>query len=95
MRACGVVGADVRDEARTRFAAAVLLAQLEPPARAAEVRVALGEHALVGGAQRERALERRGGVGVTRLDLDVAAGRGHAVAPYGYHQDLAAIFVSM
>ena len=89
------VGADVGDEARAGFAAAFLLAQLEPPARAPEVRVALGEHALVGGAERERALERRGGVGVARLDLDVAAWRGHAVAPYGYHQDFAAILVSM
>ena len=86
---------DVRDQPRARLAAAFLLAQLEPPARAAEVRVALREHALVRGAQRERALERRGRIGVAGLDLDVAAGIGHAVAPYGYHHDFAAIFVSM
>ena len=95
MRACVVVGADVGDQARARLAAAVLLAQLQPPARAAEVRVALGEDALVGGAERERALERRGRVGVARLELDVAAGRGHAVRPVRIPPGLGAIFVSM
>jgi hypothetical protein len=59
-------------------AARLLLAQLQPPARAAEVRVALGQDALVRGAERERALERPARIGVARLDLDVAAGRGHA-----------------
>ncbi len=74
-----VVGAHVGDQPRAGLAAAVLLAQLQPPASTIEVRVALRQHALVGGAERERALERCGGVGVARLELDVAAGRGHAV----------------
>ena len=89
------VGADVRDEARARLGPALLLAQLEASLRPPEVRVALRQDALVGGAEGERALERRRRVGVARLDLDVAAGRGHALVPYGYHHDLAAIFVSM
>ena len=73
------VRSHVGDQARPGFAAAGLLAQLQPPARTGEVGVALGQHTLVGSAERERALERRGRIGVTRLELDVAAWRGHAV----------------
>jgi hypothetical protein len=89
------VRAGVGDQPRPGLSAALLLAQLEPPARTPEVRVALREDALVGGAEGEGARERRRRVGVAGLELDVAAGRGHALAPYGRHQDLAAIFVSM
>jgi uracil phosphoribosyltransferase len=63
--------------------AGLLLAQLQPPGRDAEVGVALDDHAAILGPQRERALERARGVGIERLQLHVAprlAHRSEAIA---------------
>ena len=60
-----------------------LLAQLQPAVGDAEVGVALDEHAAVLGAELEADRQRALGVGVGRLELHVAAGRGHRREPSG------------
>ena len=70
----GVVGPHVGDQVRLPR---LLLAQLQPPGGDAEVRVALHDHALVRGPERQRALERARRVRVDGLELDVAARPAH------------------
>ena len=70
----GGVGAVVLDQ---RGAARGLLAQLQAAVAHAEVGVALDEDPAVLGAELQADLQRALRVGVGRLELDVAAGRGH------------------
>ena len=76
--ACGRrVGAVVGDQRRP---ARILLAQLQAAVRDGEVGVALAQQALVARTGPQGPLERAGGVGVVRLELDVAGGI-HAPGP--------------
>jgi hypothetical protein len=74
----GRVGPAVLDQ---RGAAGLLLAQLEAAVGDAEVRVALGDHAAVLRPHVEADPQRAFRIRVGRLELDVAAWRGHRREP--------------